>query len=97
MSSLRTLTFVTGNAKKLEEVSSILQGTVNIVSHKLDCKYIERIRSGQDRLKLTSFSFLINSALASPFLVSMIVTEIQGTAEEVAKDKCRRAAEVVCA
>ncbi|KAI9230766.1 MAG: inosine triphosphate pyrophosphatase-like protein [Piptocephalis tieghemiana] len=59
MSSLRTLTFVTGNAKKLEEVSSILQGTVNIVSHKLD------------------------------------LTEIQGTAEEVAKDKCRRAAEVL--
>ncbi|RKP15261.1 inosine triphosphate pyrophosphatase [Piptocephalis cylindrospora] len=59
MPALRTLTFVTGNAKKLEEVCSILQGVVNVVSHTVD------------------------------------LTEIQGTAEEVAKDKCRRAAEAL--
>ena len=33
----RTVTFVTSNAKKLEELQAILQGTVNVQSRKVEC------------------------------------------------------------
>jgi inosine/xanthosine triphosphate pyrophosphatase family protein len=37
---LRTLTFVTGNKNKLAEVKATLDGIINVVSAKIDCKFI---------------------------------------------------------
>ncbi|KAI8391544.1 inosine triphosphate pyrophosphatase-like protein [Radiomyces spectabilis] len=56
---LRKLVFVTGNKHKLAEVQSILAGTIDVESHKLD------------------------------------LPELQGTTEEIAKQKCKMAAEIL--
>jgi inosine triphosphate pyrophosphatase len=57
---LKKLTFVTGNANKLEEVRAILGDTVDLEAVNLD------------------------------------LPELQGTIEEISKDKSQRAAEIVC-
>jgi inosine triphosphate pyrophosphatase len=57
----RHLNFITGNANKLKEVSSILSSTpVELKSQNLD------------------------------------LPELQGTIEEISRDKCSRAADIVC-
>jgi inosine triphosphate pyrophosphatase len=57
----RNLNFITGNANKLKEVSSILSSTpVELKSQNLD------------------------------------LPELQGTIEEISRDKCSRAADIVC-
>lgn len=57
---MHSVLFVTGNANKLAEVTSIL-----------------------------------DSALIQVRSAALDIPEIQGTLEEIARDKCRRAAEIV--
>ncbi|KAG9126133.1 hypothetical protein FRC07_004781, partial [Ceratobasidium sp. 392] len=80
--SASTLTFVTGNANKLREVQEILtDGAVPLVieSRNIDCMSVS--------------SLLIVSANLTIWINK--VPEIQGTAVEVSREKCRRAAEIV--
>lgn len=73
--------FVTGNAGKLSEVREILaQGeAIDIESRDLDCKPLS--------------TWLPSVSCANG--IWCIVPEIQGTTQEIAIEKCRRAAEIV--
>lgn len=78
---LNKLVFVTGNKNKLCEVQAILKGVIDVESHNLDRKfYIQNLPSPSFFNRLTFF---------------YIVPELQGETQEIAKQKCKLAAETV--
>lgn len=78
------VTFVTGNAKKLEEVRAILGNSIPFRSLKLDRTFqIHALRSLLMRLSLISL------------YVTKLVPELQGEPEEISKEKARLAAKEV--
>jgi inosine/xanthosine triphosphate pyrophosphatase family protein len=85
-SSWGHIVFVTGNAGKLNEVREILaQGeAIDIESRDLDC---EPLSSWQGAPPV--------SCLTCANEITYVVPEIQGTTQEIATEKCRRAAEIV--
>lgn len=86
----RPVTFVTGNAKKLEEVLAILGNSIPFQSLKLDCKYRH---SGIIGFVL----FLILGIILILFIFGewFAVPELQGEPEDISKEKARIAAKAV--
>ncbi|KAF1899505.1 hypothetical protein Lal_00019633 [Lupinus albus] len=100
----RPVTFVTGNAKKLEEVRAILGQTIPFQSLKLDCNNITLclypfLKSKLQR-HLPSFSLITSDArLVSKVTLShwrldkvKVMPELQGEPEDISKEKARLAA-----
>ena len=82
----RPVTFVTGNAKKLEEVRAILGNSIPFQSLKLDCK-LHSIYS------LSLYLSLSLSLKEFIYLFSYFaVPELQGEPEDISKEKARLAA-----
>lgn len=80
----RPVTFVTGNAKKLEEVRAILGQSIPFQSLKLDCN------SAHSVIFLLAFFFLFLSFML--FVCYFVVPELQGEPEDISKEKARLAA-----
>ena len=84
----RPVTFVTGNAKKLEEVRYILGQSIPFNSLKLDCT-LSKTPFLLTYLLLSSLNFLCF------FFFSWIIAsvpELQGEPEDISKEKARLAA-----
>lgn len=79
----RPVTFVTGNAKKLEEVRAILGNSIPFKSLKLDRK------CGRSWLFFSIFPFFFL------FQIWFAVPELQGEPEDISKEKARIAAKEV--
>jgi inosine triphosphate pyrophosphatase len=79
----RPVTFVTGNAKKLEEVRAILGNSIPFQSLKLDCK-LHSIYSLSLSLSLSNSLFI--------YFYYFTVPELQGEPEDISKEKARLAA-----
>ena len=80
--------FVTGNVNKLKEVRAILangKAPIEIEARDLDSEFFTYSTGCVTALFTGSAYFNLNS-----------VPEVQGTTQEVAREKCRRAAELVC-
>ncbi|KAF8394194.1 hypothetical protein HHK36_020401 [Tetracentron sinense] len=87
----RPVTFVTGNAKKLEEVRTILGQSIPFHSLKLD-------RNLSLSLSLSLYNSLFVTVFASiskSFLYLITVPELQGEPEDISKEKARLAANEV--
>ena len=76
--------FVTGNANKLKEVKAILSEGGNPIA--IDSQSLD---SESMILVIYSYPLFFKK-------INNLVPEIQGTTQEVAIDKCKRAAELVC-
>lgn len=80
---------MTGNANKLKEVRAILsEGSGDFKPILIESKDLDSTFSlfSEECLSNISYGFL---------LVFFAVWELQGTTQEVAREKCRRAAELV--
>lgn len=108
---LKPVTFVTGNAKKLEEVQAIFGSSIPLKSKKLDCE--QPLHGTPLHALISPFSFQIpalpvhctsytfcHSALSSSLplnvpFVVLPVPELQGEPEDISKEKARLAAKQV--
>lgn len=92
----RPVTFVTGNAKKLEEVRAILGQSIPFQSLKLDCEstlifyFISTIYSNLCLISI--FCLKKWTPLCQNFI---LVPELQGEPEDISKEKARIAAKEV--
>lgn len=80
----RPVTFVTGNAKKLEEVKAIIGNSIPFKSLKLDRSYPLSIS--------LSIPVFVNLILITLFDCWVAVPELQGEPEDISKEKARLAA-----
>jgi len=84
----RPVTFVTGNAKKLEEVRAILGQSIPFQSLKLDCdislSLCVFVSMGNKNYMIMGLMLFLLSVLTVP--------ELQGEPEEISKEKARLAA-----
>lgn len=97
----RPVTFVTGNAKKLEEVRAILGQSIPFQSLKLDCNNTLSLQSFFSPYMFIFwvaylYSFTLDSVIFSACLIFVcgyfVVPELQGEPEDISKEKARLAA-----